>query len=102
MQWLYTDEDAIRILSDCRGVPPTEIGRLQLEKENLLNPVVNKAITLALEKTDGAVLPVNENSEVYGYLFPLMQELCYDTISPEEAADELMANLTEIVEKLKP
>ena len=31
-----------------------------------------------------------------------MQELCYDTISPEEAADELMANLTEIVEKLKP
>ena len=102
MQWLYTDEDAIRILSDCRGVPPTEIGRLQLEKENLLNPVVNKAITLALEKTDGAVPPVNENSEVYGYLFPLMQELCYDTISPEEAADELMANLTEIVEKLKP
>ena len=71
MQWLYTDEDVIRILSDCRGVPPTEIGRLQLEKENLLNPVVNKAITLALEKTDGAVPPVNENLRVYGYLFPL-------------------------------
>ncbi len=62
MQWLYTDEDAIRILSRLpQGVPPTEIGRLQLEKENLLNPVVNKAITLALEKTDGAVPPVNEN-----------------------------------------
>lgn len=102
MQWMYTDEEAIRILSDCRGVPPTELGRNQLEKENLLNPVVNKAVSLALEKTDGAVPPVNENSEVYGYLFPLMQELCYDTITPEEAADELITNLSEIVETLKP
>lgn len=102
MQWMYSDEEAIRILSDCRGVPPTENGRVQLEKENLLNPVVNKAITLALEKTDGAVPPVNENSEVYGYLFPLMQELCYDTITPEIAAEELIVNLKEIVENLKP
>ena len=67
-----------------------------------MNPVVNKAVSLALEKTDGAVPPVNENSEVYGYLFPLMQELCYDTITPEEAADELITNLAEIVETLKP
>ena len=67
-----------------------------------LNPVVNKAITLALEKTDGAVPPVNENSQVYGYLFPLMQELCYETITPEAAADELISNLTEIVDSLKP
>lgn len=97
MQWIYTDEEAIRILSDCRGVPPTEKGRAQLEKEELLDPVVNKAITLALEKTDGAVPPINENSEVYGYLFPLMQEICYNTITPEEAADDLITNLSEIV-----
>ena len=102
LNWLYTDEEAIRILKDCRGVPASDTARAQLEKEGMLDPVVSKAVSLALEKSDEAVPPVNENSEVYGYLFPLMQELCYDMITPEQAAEELITNLTDIVAKIKP
>ena len=102
LNWLYTDEEAIRILKDCRGVPASDTARAQLEKEGVLDPVVSKAVSLALEKSDEAVPPVNENSEVYGYLFPLMQELCYDMITPEQAAEELITNLTDIVAKIKP
>ena len=102
LKWLYTDEEAIRILKDCRGVPASDTARNQLEKEGLLDPVVSKAVSLALEKSDEAVPPVNENSEVYGYLFPLMQELCYDMITPEQAAEDLITNLTDIVAKIKP
>ena len=63
---------------------------------------MSKAVSLALEKSDEAVPPVNENSEVYGYLFTLMQELCYDMITPEQAAEDLITNLTDIVAKIKP
>ena len=61
--------------------------------------VSSKAIMRLLPESNTLI---NENSEVYGYLFPLMQELCYDMITPEQAAEDLITNLTDIVAKIKP
>lgn len=102
LNFMYTDEEAVSILKDCRGVPPVAAARDQLEEEGALDPVVKKAVDLALEKTDEAVPSLSENSEVYGFLFPLMQELCYQTITAEEGADKFLAELPEIVAGVAP
>ena len=72
-----------------------------LEAENLANPLVSEAAAIALEVTDTAVPVINENTLVYDYMFPLIQEICYQMITPEDAADQMMQSLNEIVEEIK-
>lgn len=99
--WLFNDPEAGRILKDVRGMPPVGPVRELLAAEGLLDPVVSKAVGIALAVTDGPVFSGNENTEVYGFLFPLMQELCYGAITPEAAADRILNELPEIVEGIR-
>ena len=99
--WFYNDKDAALILKDCRGVPPVAEISSYLAEQGLLDPVVAKAVNIASAITDGPVYYVNENSEVYGFLFPLMQQLAYLAITPEEAADMLLSELPLIVENIQ-
>jgi len=102
VNWLFNDMNAGRILKDVRGMPPVGPVRDTLAAEGLLNPIVSKAVGIALEVTDGPVFPGNENTEVYGFLHPLMEELCYGAVTPEEAADRIINELPEIVEGIRP
>lgn len=101
LQWIFDNEEAIKTLADCRGVPATDKARDVLEKENLANPLVSEAAAIALEVTDTAVPVINENTLVYDYMFPLIQEICYQMITPEDAADQMIQSLNEIVEEIK-
>ena len=100
INWFYNDPEAALILKDCRGVPAVSSARELLSAEGLLNPVLTDAVSAALEVTDGPVYALNENAEVYGFLFPLMEQLAYMAITPEEAADQLIEELPLIVEEL--
>lgn len=101
LQWIFDNEEAIKTLADCRGVPATDKARDVLEAENLSNPLVSEAAAIALEVTDTAVPVINENTLVYDYMFPLIQEICYQMITPEDAADQMIQSLNEIVEEIK-
>lgn len=101
LQWINSDDEAIKTLADCRGVPGTEKARTLLEQEGLSNPIVSEAASIALEVTDTAVPTINENTLIYDYMFPLIQEICYQMITPEDAADQMIQSLNEIVEEIK-
>lgn len=98
--WFFNDPEAALILKDSRGVPAVDSVRNLLAAEGLLNPILANAVSAALEVTDGPVYVLNENAEVYSFLFPLMEQLCYLAITPEEAADMLIEELPLIVEGL--
>ena len=50
--------------------------------------------------TDDPIYPLNENTEVFSFMFSLMEQLCYMTITPEEAADIVINDLPEIVAEI--
>ena len=102
MDWFYNSEEAAKILTDCRGVPPTQNARDTLTEAGLGNAVVTKAVSIAMEVTDEPMPTPSENTEVIGFVNLLMQEVCYKTITPEEAADTLIENLNEIVDSFRP
>ena len=102
MEWFYNSEEAAKILTDCRGVPPTQNARDTLTEAGLGNAVVTKAVSIAMEVTDEPMPTPSENTEVIGFVNLLMQEVCYKTITPEEAADTLIENLNEIVDSFRP
>ena len=101
LEFLYSDQTAVEILKDCRGVPAAGVARDLLAKKDMLDPVINKAVNIALENTDAPPSVLSENAEIYGVLFPLMQELCYEAITPEDAADRMIEECQEILDEMK-
>lgn len=97
MNWITSDEEAVKILKDSRGIPATDSGVALLESEGLLNPTVVKAASLALPIADDPVPVYCEHALVYDYLFPMIQELAYIQITPEDAADQVIENLNTIM-----
>lgn len=100
MNWFWNDPDAAMILKDCRGVPPVASIREFLEEKGELNPVLSQGVSKALSVTDDPIYPLNENTEVFSFMFSLMEQLCYMTITPEEAADIVINDLPEIVAEI--
>lgn len=101
LEFLYSDQTAVEILKDCRGVPAAGVARDLLARKDMLDPVINKAVNIALENTDAPPSVLSENAEIYGVLFPLMQELCYEAITPEDAADRMIEECQAILDEKK-
>ena len=88
--WMMTDEEAIRILGDCRGVPATAEARGILEENDLLNPDLKTGIEIASANAGTAQNGYHDNSEITSISTEILSRVLYKDLTPEEAAEEFL------------
>ena len=93
--WMMTDEEAIKILGDCRGVPATAEARTILEENDLLNPDLKTGIEIASANAGTAQNGYHDNSEITSISTEILSRVLYRDLTPEEAAQELMNTIEE-------
>lgn len=92
LNYLFTDEEALTILADCRGVPSSKKGLEVAEAKGLVNPLVAKSLRLALD--NGSKLPysyISDDSELYAAGEDVVEMLLFGKLTPEAAADEMIS-----------
>lgn len=93
--WMMTDEEAIKILGDCRGVPATAEARALLEENNLLNPDLKTGIEIASANAGTAQNGYHDNSEITSISAEILSRVLYKDLTPEQAAKELLKTIEE-------
>ena len=88
--WMMTDEEAIKILGDCRGVPATAEARGILEENDLLNPDLKTGIEIASANAGTAQNGYHDNSEITSISTEILSRVLYKDLTPEEAAEEFL------------
>jgi oligogalacturonide transport system substrate-binding protein len=101
MQYFFADKDSILALNTQRGVPATKAGRDLLTQNNLLDALINKAVSSASKVSDTAYPSVSESPQVYNVCFPLIQQVCYKKITPAEAAQQYITQNQSAVNAVK-
>ena len=101
LNFFFNDPEAIAILGDVRGVPPTEAARTQLEEAGTLNPLISKAIALGEEYPGMPFHEASFNSELAKVQNEYIEKFGYGEASAEETASKLLAELETICEPLR-
>lgn len=96
LDFFFNDPEAIEILGDVRGVPPTDAARTQLEEADALNPLVAKAISLGEEYPGMDFHEASFNSELSKVIDEYIERFGYGEATAEETASELLAELEAI------
>ena len=93
--WMLTDEEAIKILGDCRGVPATAEARALLEENDLLNPDLKIGIEIASANAGTAQNGYHDNSEITSISTEILSRVLYKDLTPEDAAKEFLKTIEE-------
>jgi len=101
LNWFFNDPEAAKTLKDVRGVPPTEAARKILVDNNLLDPVLNDATTNATKMMGKPENGISQNQELEKISTDVIQELAYQKVTPEKAADELISRFEQKLSELK-
>ncbi|MBW7454383.1 extracellular solute-binding protein [Paenibacillus sepulcri] len=101
MNWLLNDKDAAVILGDVRGVPASSAALDALEGADKLDSVIVDATELALKTSGEPENGITNNAELIKIATDIMQKLGYHKSTPEEAADEIIKELTAKLEEIK-
>jgi len=101
LNWFFSDPEAAKILKDVRGVPAAKVARDILVENNMLDPVLNEATTIAMERMGTPENDISQNQELEKITTDVIQMLAYKRLTPEQAADELIDRFTQKLSELK-
>ena len=102
VNWLINDEEAIALLSDTRGLQPTAHGRDLLSKANKVNPLLSKAMDVALKNPSNIIdNGISQDQELNKILYDAIEKVGFGRATPEEAADELIKLYESKLKELK-
>ena len=101
LAWLYTSEEGAVLVGDTRGTPPTQFQRDVLSKKGLLDPVIAGAVNLAVPVTDDPVPNLSENSQIYNVCQGVVEQVCFNRLTPAQAAKEIIARAQVVLDDLK-
>ncbi|MBZ4664902.1 sugar ABC transporter substrate-binding protein [Mahella sp.] len=101
INWFFNDPEAAKILKDVRGLPPTETARKILVDNGLLDPALNEATTNATKMMGKPENGISQNQELEKISTDVIQELAYQKLTPEKAADELISRFEQKLSELK-
>ncbi|MDR7124639.1 ABC transporter substrate-binding protein [Pseudotabrizicola sp. 4114] len=90
---LLNDPQAIEILSDSRGVPASKVAFDLLSEKDLIHPNVAAANSIVLEGTGPVVSPFNEHPRVREAFADYLENMAYDQISAEDAAEGMIDDI---------
>ncbi|MEI7028160.1 ABC transporter substrate-binding protein [Paenibacillus sp. y28] len=99
--WLLTDPEAAVILKDVYSVPPVESNSQLLVEKKLIDPVVSKAVRLALAKPGDPVNGISGNQELAKLTEDYLQQVGFGKLTPDKAAEELISRMTGKLKDLK-
>lgn len=101
VNWFLNDEEAARILKDCRSIPASKSARQVLVDENLVDEHIMQMVENALTKPADPTPLVMNNSEIVEITKDVIQKVVFGAVTPEEGADELISRVTEKLDELK-
>lgn len=101
INYLVNDPEASKLLTTQRGIPASTTAREALQQANLLNADISKGLDLAVAKKTVAPNVVSTNAELGQVVKDSIQQLIYDRITPEKAAEQIMKDFTAKLNELK-
>ncbi|GGG18939.1 ABC transporter substrate-binding protein [Paenibacillus abyssi] len=103
LNWLVNDPEAIKLMGTTRGVPATKVGQEVLGEANLIDPLVQKALDLALENSS-KVLPdnaISQNQELTIIFTDIIDQVGFGELTPEQGSEQLIALLEDKLAQMK-
>lgn len=101
VNWFFNDKEAIMILKDSRGIPPTKYARDLLTDANLMDKDVAKAADLCIPYGGGPQNALCYNREIEAIGFSYIQQVGFKRLTPEKAADGFIKDLKQKLAELK-
>ncbi len=100
LNYLFYDKEAISTLGTARGIPSTEIGRKILADEGKIDKLSEIGTNEGIAQGGGAQSTWQMNRQVIEVMQDVIDRLGYGKLTPEEAADTLIANLNSTLASL--
>lgn len=92
LNFIFTDEEALKELKDCRGIPSSKKGFEVAEANKLIDPLIKKSLELALGNSSTVPYSaISDDSELATYGKDVIEMLLFNKLTPETAADELIS-----------
>lgn len=101
LNWFFNDPEAILILKAERGIPATMAGRKVLEENKLIDPIMAKAIKLAVENAGYPENDISNNKELMTIYGEYIQKVGFNKLTPEAAADQMIKDYQKKLVDLK-
>ena len=101
LNWLYTDPEAIIALGMSRGVPPTDKAMQLLSEKNIVDKNIALATSLGIKNAGLPENALSTNNELQQMSLDTILKVGFGKLSPEQAADEFINNLTAKLAEMK-
>lgn len=101
LNFLLTDDEAVKILGVSRGIPANKKAIALLEKENLLDPFMLEAHNKVMSFAGNGIHPLFEHKQLHSELKDLVDNLGYNQISSDEFAEKVVETTNEFLERNK-
>ena len=102
INWLLTDEQALNITKATRGIPIYTPAQKLMEEQGVILPEVSSMIEQAVAQPGSAVNAVTLNTQLVDITRQYIYQVGYKKLTPEEAAQKLVADYTKVLDELKP
>lgn len=101
INFFLNDEESQLALKDTRSVPPTETARKALDEAGLIDSLSIKVVDQALPRAGLADNNLSTDQQLNDAGVSVMEKIMFGAVTPEEAADELISQFTDIVNSMK-
>ncbi len=101
LNFLVSDEEAVKILDVSRGIPANKKAVATLEKANLLDPFMLEANNKVISFAGKGIHPLFEHKQLHTELKDLVDNLGYNQISSEEFAKKIIETTNNFLEANK-
>ena len=96
---LLTEKDGIKALGATRGLPASKVAAKLLMDAGEVRPELVAANAIVMAGTGPAVSPFNEHPRIRESFKDAVEMVAYGEFGAEEAADEIIYNVNDILEK---
>ena len=100
INFMLNDPEAIAILKDTRGIPCSSKAQAQLVEAGVIPEPVSQMVAQALTGAGIADNGYSLNSEVIALIKDYVQQVGYGVLTPEQAADGFIKELTVIIKTI--
>lgn len=99
INWLLTDEEAVKTIGFERGIPANKKAIETLSKDEDMKNLTFEANKLAMSSKSNDISPYFEDTELQAIYRKAIENYCYEEITAEEAAEEIINAVNEKLQK---
>lgn len=101
LDFYSNDKDALLVLGDTRGVPPTTAAAKILVEGKKIDPLLSDALELGKANAGSPVNANSNNTEIDKIVQDIMDEVGFKSKAPEKAADDMVSKIEEKLAEIK-